>query len=329
VTDPLTRARTSRDRLRSIAVAVGLGIAWLVLAVLIALGAAGLVTALDHVPGTAARQELTWVADERVRPALDAVTTDLRSLADDVASLGSTARLALTQVIAGDIDGLDASIAAGSAQLDAIEAGRDQVRTRLAEVPDIGPQAALEVNGDLIARYDALAAAVAPTDELRGPWLAFGQRAVDASRLITLLTLHDEQAAAAAARGSATHYPAALDMLTEAEATLADARALRDRLEPTTDVTILTRWLDRNADYDAALRALYEALRDSKGRVTTAVREAFAAEQAARERLPGDTRGLIVIMADVAQGGLNQSVIAIEEARGELEAALEAQPQGS
>ena len=53
-----------------------------------------------------------------------------------------------------------------------------------------------------------------------------------------------------------------------------------------------------------------------------AARAAFAAERRAYERLPGDTRALIVIMADVAQGGLNQAVISIEVARGELERAV-------
>jgi hypothetical protein len=55
------------------------------------------------------------------------------------------------------------------------------------------------------------------------------------------------------------------------------------------------------------------------------VRKAFAAEQAARRQLPSDTRALVVIMSDLARGGLNQAVIAIEEARGALAAALDAQ----
>ena len=82
-------------------------------------------------------------------------------------------------------------------------------------------------------------------------------------------------------------------------------------------------WIDRNAAYDAALRRLYEALLDSKGQVTDHVRAAFDGEQAARRELPPDTRGLVVIMSDIAQGGLNQAVIAIEEARGALASAID------
>ena len=80
--------------------------------------------------------------------------------------------------------------------------------------------------------------------------------------------------------------------------------------------------LDRNADYDAAVRDLWDALRRSRGRVTDAVRTAAARERAAKERLPPDARALVVILGDVARGGLNQAVIAIEEARGELLDAL-------
>ena len=57
--------------------------------------------------------------------------------------------------------------------------------------------------------------------------------------------------------------------------------------------------------------------------MTKEVRDAFAAEQAAKERLPPDTRGLVVIMAEIARGGLNQAVIAIEEAKGRLREALD------
>jgi hypothetical protein len=64
-------------------------------------------------------------------------------------------------------------------------------------------------------------------------------------------------------------------------------------------------------------------LRDVGGRVTGSVREAVAAEEAARARLPPDARGMVLIMADIGRGGMNGAVIAIEEARGRLADALE------
>ena len=49
---------------------------------------------------------------------------------------------------------------------------------------------------------------------------------------------------------------------------MAQSRAFRDTLANTVDVSTLTDWLDVNSAYDAALRRLYQALVDSKGRVT-------------------------------------------------------------
>ena len=66
----------------------------------------------------------------------------------------------------------------------------------------------------------------------------------------------------------------------------------------------------------------YQGLEASGGKVTDEVRAAFTKERAAFARLPSDTKPLVIIMSDVAQGGLNQAVIAIEEARGSLEEAL-------
>jgi hypothetical protein len=100
------------------------------------------------------------------------------------------------------------------------------------------------------------------------------------------------------------------------------ARALRDTLAKTVDVTTLDQWLDRNVAYDVALRKLYTSLRDSKGKVNKDVRDAIKGEQDAKARLPPDARGLILIMSDIGRGGMNDAVIAIEEARGKLGDAL-------
>jgi len=64
--------------------------------------------------------------------------------------------------------------------------------------------------------------------------------------------------------------------------------------------------------------------------VTKDVRAAIDAERAAKDRLPPDSRGLIVIMSEIGRGGMNSAVIAIEEARGRLSEALAAAaPSGS
>ena len=60
----------------------------------------------------------------------------------------------------------------------------------------------------------------------------------------------------------------------------------------------------------------------ASGRVNSAVRKAMTEERKAKDRLPPDTRGLVLIMAEIGRGGMNGAVIAIEEARGQLSAAL-------
>lgn len=302
-------------------------IAWLLLAALIAFGGAGLVAAMDHSPGTTTRPELTWAGDQASRPALDATTGRLEALSGAVDTLGTTARLALAQVVAGDLDQLRQTILDGNLQLATIEGQAAALQTSLAAIPGMGANSGLRVSADLRHRFDELAGTRDLTVGLASDWAAFTGRAVDAAGLSGLLSRHDLETAAAAKEGAAAHYAAALKQLDTSDATLAEAGRLRDALAPTTDVSTLTVWLDRNGAYDAALRALYQSLIDAKGRVTSAVRAAFADEQAARAQLPADTRGLVVIMADVAQGGMNQAVISIEKARGSLRAALDLQRQ--
>jgi hypothetical protein len=72
------------------------------------------------------------------------------------------------------------------------------------------------------------------------------------------------------------------------------------------------------------LRNLYVVSAETTDRVTPELRAALRAEQAARAQLPRTTNGLTIVMADIAQGGLNQAVIEIEQARGEIAAALAA-----
>ena len=141
---------------------------------------------------------------------------------------------------------------------------------------------------------------------------------ISATRLSGLLARHDDLVVQAAARGRAARYDDAVTLLNQADATIAQARTLRDQLANTVDVTVLDQWLDRNADYDVALRNLYKALAKVGSRVTDAVRKAIAAERAAKDRLPPDTRGLVVIMAEIGRGGMNGAVISIEETRAKL-----------
>ena len=73
-----------------------------------------------------------------------------------------------------------------------------------------------------------------------------------------------------------------------------------------------------------ALKNLYIAIKKVGKKVTDATRQAVKAEAAARARLPPDTRGLVIIMAEIGRAGMNEAVIGIEEARGKLTDAIDA-----
>ena len=298
---------------------------WLGLVVAIALGAAGLVSGADHQPGTAARPELTYVRDTETTTALDAATRDLEGLVDQVAALGVQARGALAALNGTDTSTVDGAIAEGTRLLDGMLTRTSAIRGELATIRYVAtPNPGLYVSDALVARHAALVAALDATDGLQGAWVRLTTGSVAAVRLSTLLARHDEEVTDAAALGRAARYEDAVARLDDADATIVEARSMRNQLANTVDVTVLDAWLDRNANYDVALRGLYNAYARVGNRVTDELREALAAESAARRALPADTRGMVVIMAEIGRGGMNGAVIAIEQARGRLSAAIEA-----
>jgi hypothetical protein len=298
---------------------------WLLAVIVIALGAAGIVTAMDPPPTGDARPELTQRGDAVVTPTLDAIEAEVSLIADDMAALGGQARNALVAVNGADPEGTDAAISAGDLLVERIRSRALSVDQALDAVPLVTtPEGAYEVSSAVRQRYDVLRTATASTAGLDAAWIRLTTGSSAASRLAARLRDHDDAVVAAAEQGRDADYDAAIATLDEADAAIVAARAQRDRLAATVDVTVLDQWLDRNAGYDQALRALYQALRDVGGRVTDDVRTAIEAERAAKDRLPPDARGLIVIMSDIGRGGMNTAIITIEEARGALAEALAA-----
>ncbi len=297
---------------------------WLGLAALLAFGGAGIVSAGNRPPVAGARPELTYVADRALEPELRGAASDLATLSGDVDALGDIGRRALTALIDRDTVALQKAVDAGVSQLAVIAKATDALRARLEAIPGIGPDDPTRIGTSLRIRYDRLVSALSATDGLSVSWSTFTKGSLAAIDLATSLAEHDADVAAAAKLGRGIKYRPALDALSKADAALATSAKLRDRLAISTDVTILTRWIDLNATYDAAVRTLWTELIKSKGKVSKAVERAFAAVRTAQAALPPDDRGLIVIMADVARGGLNQAVIFIELARGRLSAASDA-----
>jgi hypothetical protein len=297
-------------------------IIWLAVAIAISLGAAGIAAALDHEPGTPARAELTWAADSVAAPSIDAATSDVAAIADLLDRLGLQGRGALAALAARDFEVLDQAVAEGGLLVDAIRARSEALSARLATMPGFGPGADLTLSGALRDRHATLVEVAGATDGLTGGWTRLTSGGLAAGRLSSRLERHDERITAAIEAGRAGEFDVAFAAIDEATAALDDAQELRDVLAAAVDVTTLDEWLRRNREYDVALRNLYVVSAETPDRVTPALRAAIRAEQAARANLPRTTNGLTIVMADIAQGGLNQAVIAIEEARGELGAAL-------
>ena len=301
------------------------GVIWVAIIVIISLGAAGLVTALDHPPGSPGRTDFTAPGDADVIPQLDAAEAAFAALADQVDALSTEARAALAALNGADPTAADAAIENGDHLVSGIITRTALLRRALADVPYVGtPAAGLTVSDAVVARHATLVAALDATDGLDTAWTRLTLASVAATNMSQMLAEHDRLVVAAADRGVNAKYAAAIKVLEQAKAQIASARALRDQLSATVDVSVLDEWLTRNEAYDVALGNLYKALSKVGTKVTKATRAAVAAEAEARANLPPDTRGLIVIMAEIGQGGMSRAVIAIEDAKAKLTDALDA-----
>jgi len=301
------------------------GLIWLAIILAIALGAAGIVTGMDHAPGTAGRVDVTAAGDAEVTPLLDSAQTDLSALADQVEALGIRARGALAALNSLDPAAGEAAIAEGDRLVADVITRTAALRGALAAVPYVGtPTAGLRVSDAIVSRHAALVAALDATDGLDTAWARLTIGSVAATKMSSALAEHDRLVVAAVQKGRLAKYAEAIKLLTQAEAQIAAARTQRDGLVQTVDVSVLDQWLDRNAAYDVALANLYKAIAKVGKKVSPAIQAAVKAEAAARARLPPDARGLVIIMADIGRGGMNGAVIAIEEARGKLTDAIDA-----
>jgi hypothetical protein len=290
--------------------------------VLVALGSAGLVGWLDNPPGGPGRLELTSSGDTAMRGELDAAAAQLSAIADEVERLGVLGRGSLAALTASDFDTLDAAIGSGTVVVTSIRDAGTALRARLLGLPLTGPDARWQYSSATLDRHARLVAAVDATNGLAPSWARLVQGSLSAGRLTGLLDAHDQAIVSAIDAGLKSDWPMALERIDDATALLIDADALRVELQNTVDVATLTEWIRRNREYDVALRRLYVVSSESPNRVTPEMRAALEAEKAARDALPRNTSNLVIILAEIARGGLNQAVIGIEEARAQLAAAM-------
>ncbi|MBA2381890.1 MAG: hypothetical protein H0V73_07245, partial [Chloroflexi bacterium] len=300
-----------------------LAVVWLLIVAVISVGGAGLVASLANQPATPARAELTYEGDLKAAGALDEAQVALTDLTSDVERLGELGRGALTALVSSDFATLDAAVADGQTLARDIDQRSAKLREQLLLIPGTGPTEALVWSPDTSQRRDLALAAVQSTGGLEAAWARLAAGSTVANRLTVLLVGHDKTAAAAVKQYEGSKFAASLKTLAKARAMLSEAKTLRDALANTVDISTLTQWIDRNDEYDVALKNLINATVKARGKVTSQLRTTFAAERKAHELLPSNTSGLVIILAEIARGGLNQAVIGIEETRAKLQAALD------
>ena len=298
------------------------GILWTVLFAVLAAGGAGLVAQASHPPGSPARAELTYAGDVALGARLDQATDQLRVIAADVERLAEDAKTALEEIASSDPTKLEDSLSQGSEVSATINTETNALLGSLAGLPGDEPDAVLRYSNDTLVRRAAILAALDAAASLNGHWLQVTGRAVEASQLTTLIAEHDEIVLDAAAKGRARKYAQAASTLDQAIQAVISVQEQRVKLIAGNEKTVLDEWIKRNGDYDKALQALYRALVESGGTVTSKVVAARRDERAAFEQLPPDRRTIIVIVAEVARGGLTQAVLAIEDAHGRIDDAL-------
>jgi hypothetical protein len=297
-------------------------IGWVAAAIVVSLGAAGIVSGMSRSPVDGGRPELTWAADQAVDPGLAAASTDLTNLTGEVDQLGQAGRDAIADLVNRDTTHLDATISSGTTLAARIATDTAAIRVKLATLPGIATADETAVGAAQRQRYDAITVALSITADLQTSWVQLTTGSAVATALTKDLADHDTYAGQAVKLGSTAQYAKARAALVKAQAALASASNRRDALANTVDVSILTEWIDRNSAFDSAAAELYKLLQASPRKVTPAIRTAFANLSTAQQNLPPDTRGLEVILDDLARGGLNQAVIAIEGAKGSLASAV-------
>jgi hypothetical protein len=292
------------------------GAAGIACALVIAVGGAGIVIGADHLPGDATRPELTARADARVRLAIGPIALELQNLQAEVTRLGQAGRTALVELASRDASALQQTLDGGDQLVTSMEVRKAIIREAVRELPYPAESGRLgdAVRNSLTAITDALAA----VDDIPADWAQLARGAVPAIRLASLLEEHDRQTFKATELARRDDYRGAVRELDTTLQIIGQAKAIRDQLVTTTEVATLSLWLSRNERFDRALRDLYGELAISPTRITPKARAAFAEVDRLQKLLPIDTRALVVVMSDIAQGGLNQAVIAIELARGRL-----------
>ncbi len=300
-------------RLRRIALAL----AWLLAATVLGLGGAGVIARADNFAGDVARPELTWRFDQAMTPGIASAAQEATGISDSTDRLANAARSALVHLLAGDTKLVAAELSGGEFWVADINRRGPLVESLVGQLPYLNaPQL---VSSGTRAKIAALHQIVDATRPLGDRWHDLEQATVPAVEVTAILQGHDATVFEATQKGVQEDYKAALAILAEALSQLDQVGTIRDQLAPVVDVGTLTQWIDRNRAHDQALIGLYTAVMGGKA---DEIAKAVEKQKEAEALLPPDTRALVVILGDIALGGVNQAAIAIETVRGTVGSAL-------
>jgi hypothetical protein len=298
------------------------GIAWTLVFTAFAVGGAGLVGEAYHAPGSPARAELTYAGDTALATRLDAASAQLQAISDNVNELATDAKTALEEVASTDPTRLRDALLHGGQAAAAIATQTRDLKEALAGLPGDGPAAAIEYSNPTLVRRASIIAALDASASMASLWQTVTGGAANAAHLIDLIDQHDQTVLDAAAQGRAHDYRDGATTLNLALDSIAQVQQLRVALIAGSGDTVLDEWILRTSNYDKALQALYVALDKSHGVVTLDVQSKRRDEQAAFAQLPPDRRTIIVIVSEVARGGLTEAILSIEDAHGRIDDAL-------
>jgi hypothetical protein len=297
-------------------------VAWLVVAIVIAVGAAGLVARGDNIAGDVSRPELTWRYDQALAPGLGQAATEAQAVSASTDKLADSARAALVHLLDGNTTAVADDLGRGDLWVADITTRRVTIDQIVAGLPYL--DALQLVSAGTRQKIASLRAIVDATDGLADRWHQLEAGTVPAVDVTVAMQQHDATAFEASQSGVKEDYAGAIAILGEAQKKLDQVGALRDKLKPVVDTSTLSEWIDVNRTHDQALRDLYAALEATNGHVTAEVKQALAKYEQAKAQLPPDTRALVVILGDIALGGVNQAAIAVETVRGTVAASVAA-----